>query len=197
MPPAMAKKEEPAGQELDADGLVVQKYISTVLVVVPPQGFGEQALRGARSSLYNVHIGTRTVSTQADDLVRGRLQDEFLVDGTLAGETMEPYSGILFAGSEGDGGLEQNPDCLRLAREAAAAGKLLAAYGDAVLVLARAGVVRGRRVTGPARVADEIRRAGGRPSSRQVEVDGNLVTGLDESSAMRFGKALVQVVAVL
>ena len=193
----MAKKEEPAGQELDADGLAVQKYVSTVLVVVPPKGFGEQALRGARSSLYNVHIGTRTVSTQADDLVRGRLQDEFLVDGTLSGETMAPYSGLLFAGSEGDGGLDQDPDCLRLAREAAAAGKLIAAYGDAVLVLVRAGVVRGRRVTGPARLADEIRRAGGRPSSRQVEVDGNFVTGLDESAAMRFGKALVQVVAVL
>lgn len=196
MPPAMAKKEEPAGPEIDADGLAVQKYVSTVLVVVPPKGFGEQALRGARSSLYNVHIGTRTVSTQAEALVQGRLQDEFLVDGTLAGETIASYSGVLFAGGEGSGGLEQDPDCLRLAREAAGAGKLVAAYGDGVAVLARAGVIRGRRITGPARLADEIRRAGGRPSSRQVEIDGPFVTGLDETSAIRFGKALVQAVAV-
>lgn len=197
MPPAMAKKEESTGPELDADGLVIQRYISTVLVVLPPEGFGEQALRGARSSLYNVHVGTRTVSTRNEDMVRGRLQDEFLVDGTLAGETMEPYSGLLFAGGDVAGSLEQDPDCLRLAREASAAGKLVAAYGSAVAVLARAGVIRGKRVTGPAYLADEIRKAGGRYSGRQIEVCENFVTGLDESAAMRFGKALVQVVAVL
>lgn len=196
MPPRMSKKEETEGQELDADGLVVQKYLSTVLVVVPPEGFGEQALRGARSSLYNVHIGTRTVSTRYEDMVRGRLQDEFLVDGTIRGESLEPYSGVVFAGGEGGAALEDDEDCLRLAREAAAAGKLLGAYGNGVAVLARAGVIRGRRVTAPAALADAIRRAGGRSTGRQIELDGNLVTGLDETSAMRFGKALAQAVAV-
>ena len=196
----MAKKEETAEPELDEDGLVVQKYVSTVLVVVPPANFGEQGLRGARSSLYNVHVGTRSVSTVTEEMVRGRLQDEFLVDGSIRGETMEPYAGVIFVGGDGrDGGLDlaEDEDCLRLAREAAAAGKLVAAWGGALAVLARAGVVKGHTVTGARDLADLVRRAGGRYTGRQVEVSGALVTGLDESVAMRFGKALAQVVAVL
>ncbi len=64
----MAKKDTKPQTEVDADGLVVQKYRSLVLVVVPPADYGEQALRYARSSLYNVHVGTRSVSTQMSDL---------------------------------------------------------------------------------------------------------------------------------
>lgn len=193
----MAKKEEAPAQELDEDGLVVQTYISTVLVVVPPEGFGEQVLRGARSSLYNVRIGTRTVSTRFDDMVRGRLQDEFLVDGTIQGESLAAYSGVIFAGGEPAAHLEDDENCLRLAREAASSGKLLAAYGNAVAVLARSGVARGHKLTGPASLTEAIQRAGGRYTGRQIEVSGHLVTGLDETVAMRFGKALAQVVAVL
>ena len=37
-----------------------------VLVVVPPSEFGDESLRYARSSLSNVHVGTRSVSTRAD-----------------------------------------------------------------------------------------------------------------------------------
>jgi putative intracellular protease/amidase len=192
----MAKKEQTPGLELDADGLVVQRYISTVLVVVPPTGFGEQTLRGARSSLYNVRVGSRTVSTLSDEMVRGRLQDEFLVDGSIRGESLESYSGVIFAGGESDAQLEGDEDCLRLAREAAATGKLLAAYGNAVAVLARAGVIRGLRVTGPPALADVVKRAGGHYTGRQIETSGKVVTGIDEAVAMRFGKALAQVVAV-
>ena len=48
-------------QELDEDGLIVQKYHAKVLVVMPPEGFGDQILRYARSSLYNVHVGSTSV----------------------------------------------------------------------------------------------------------------------------------------
>ena len=91
---------EREGAELDEDGLVVQKYESVVLVVLPPAGFGDQILRYARSSLYNVHVGTYSVSTLSEEFVKGRLQDEFLVDGALEGTSMDAYSGILVAGCE-------------------------------------------------------------------------------------------------
>ena len=71
-----------------------------VLVVVPPRDFGDQILRYARSSLYNVSVGTRSVASDPDQVVKGRLQDEFLVDGPIAGESMEDYTGIVVAGEE-------------------------------------------------------------------------------------------------
>jgi len=187
---------EEAEEELDADGLVVQQYVSTVLVVVPPEGFDDQALRHARSSLYNVHVGTRTVSTVADALIHGRLQDEFQVDGGLAGESIEPYSGVVFVGCERDSGFLDDADAQRLAREAAQAGKMIGAWGRSVAILARAGVIKGRRLTGSPEVAAEVRRAGGKFTGRQLERERELVTGRDEAVGMRFGKSLAQVVGI-
>ncbi len=193
----MAKKEAPpTGAELDADGLVVQKYKSIVLVVVPPQEFAEECLRYSRSSLYNVHVGTRTVSTQFDELTKGRHQDEFLVDAPLAGVTLADYSGVIFVGGEGAAAYVDNPDALRLAREAVQQKKLLAAWGHATAILARAGVVKGRRVTGHAQVKGALVAAGAKYSGRQVEVDGTFVTGLDDAAGMRFGKALAAIVGI-
>ena len=185
-----------SGPEKDADGLVVQKHTSTVLVVVPPRDYGEQTLRHARSSLHNVHVGTWSVSTDWKDLIRGRLQDEFLVDGDIAETSMASYSGVLFVGGEGAMELAEDPHAQRLAREAAQAGVMIGAWGHAVAILARAGILKGRRVTGAPEVRDLVRRAGGRFSGRQLERDGDLVTAADEAVGIRFGKTLAQIVGI-
>jgi putative intracellular protease/amidase len=192
----MAKKEAAAEVEKDQDGIVVQKYQSLVLVVVPPHDYAEQTLRHARSSLAVVHVGTRSVSTDADELIKGRLQDEFMVDGPLGGETMEDYSGVIFVGGEGALAIASDPDAQRLAREAAAANKLIGAWGHSVAILARAGILEKRRVTGAPEVRDEVLRAGGKFSGRQLERDGNLVTAADEAVGMRFGKTLAHIVGI-
>lgn len=193
----MSKPHAGGGEpETDADGLQVQKYTSLVLVVVPSQDYDEQTLRHARSSLYNVHVGTYSVSTRPDDLIKGRLQDEFMSDGDLAGARIDGYSGVVFVGGEGALELAGNADAQRLAREAAAAGKMIGAWGHATAVLARAGVVRGRRVTGEPEVRAEAERAGAKWTGRQLERDGTLVTASDEAVGMRFGKTLAQIVGI-
>ena len=52
----MAEKEESTDEILDQDGLVIQDFEHTVLVVVPPEGYREETLRYARSSLLGVHV---------------------------------------------------------------------------------------------------------------------------------------------
>jgi putative intracellular protease/amidase len=192
----MGKKQAAPDAELDADGLVVQKYRSMVLVVVPARDFGDECLRYARSSLYNVHVGSRVVSVQSVEALRGRLQDEFLAEGTLAEEDAAAYSGVIFAGGEGALELARNEDALRLARDAARSAKLIGAWGHAVAILSAAGLLKGRRVTAHPSIREALRQGGAKVSTRQVEVDGNLVTGIDESSGMRFGKALATIVGL-
>ena len=192
----MGKKAAPADAELDEDGLVVQRYRSMVLVVVPATEFGDESLRYARSSLYNVKVGTWAVSTDDEALLKGRLQDEFVADGLIGDARMERYSGVLFAGGEGARELVQHPDALRLAREAAQAKKLIGAWGHAVGVLAAAGILKGRKVTGAPELREAVQRAGGRFSGRELEVDGDLVTARDDAVGMRFGKALAAIVGI-
>jgi putative intracellular protease/amidase len=185
--------EEP---ELDEDGLIIQRYDSVVLVVVPPAGYGDQILRYARSSLYNVHVGTRSVSSVADDLIKGRLQDEFMVDGSLAEADMADYAGIVIAGSEGESPFAHDEKVLQLVREAHADGKLIATWGNALAVLAAAGVVKGRKVTGDPASEELVRRAGGKFTGREIEVAKHIVTARDEGAGMRFGQSLAEIVRI-
>ena len=194
----MAKKEASTNEEeVDEHGLVVHKYVSQILVVVPPRDYAETTLRYARSALFNVHVGTESVSTEDQDLIRGELQDEFQVDRNIEGVTMEPYAGVLFCGGSGALELAAHPDVLRLAREAAEADKLIGAWGHGCAVLAKAGIVRKKRVTGDPSLRGELVAAGARFTGTQVERDGRMVTAFDDAAGLRFGKALVQVVAIL
>jgi protease I len=192
----MSKHEGGGEAEKDADGLVIQKYVSMVLVVVPPSDYGEQTLRHARSSLYNVHVGTYSVSTNTSDLIKGRLQDEFMTDGDIAAAKMESYSGVVFVGGEGAAQLFDNADAQRLAREARDQGKMIGAWGHSVGILAQAGILKGRRVTGAPEIAELIRASGAKFSGRQLERDGDLVTAADEAVGIRFGKTLAQIVGI-
>lgn len=183
-------------QGLDADGLVVQHYDSTVLVVLPPAGFGEQILRYARSSLYNVHVGTYSVATVVDELIRGRLQDEFMVDGPLSGADMANYSGILIAGGEGEPILAQDEGVLALVRAADADQKLIAGWGNALAVLAKAGVIKRHKVTGAPDFRDLATGAGAKYTGRQIEASRHVITARDEGAGMRFGQALAEQVRI-
>ncbi|MEM7309053.1 MAG: DJ-1/PfpI family protein [Planctomycetota bacterium] len=193
----MAEKEAPeAGDDVDEYGLKVQKYVSTVLVVVPERSYAETTLRYARSSLYNVHVGTRSVSTKDEDLIHGEMQDEFQVDGRIEGETMDAYSGILLCGGEGALELVDHPDALRLVREADAAEKLIGAWGHSAALLARAGVVKGRKVTGDPSIAGALRDAGAKYTGVQVERDKHIVTAFDDAAGFRFGRELIRIVGI-
>ncbi|MCB9916098.1 MAG: DJ-1/PfpI family protein [Planctomycetes bacterium] len=190
-----AEPETAPDAALDEDGIPIQKYLARVLVVVPEQGFGEQAYRFARSSLAGIRVGTRAVSRQFDEMVKGRLQDEFLVDEHLEGQDMADYAGVIVCGGESDE-LATDAEVRRLVTAAAAAGKLVAAYGNGLAALANAGVVKGKRVTGAPECEADARRAGAKYTGRQLEEAGNVITALDESAGMRFGKALAQAVGI-
>lgn len=192
----MADKEENEEAGVDEHGLKIQTYLSTVLVVVPESDYAETTLRYARSALYNVHVGTRSVSTMDEGLIKGEMQDEFQVDGRLAGESMDGYSGLLLVGGPGAIGLAEDEDTRRLVREASDAGKMIAAWGHSTAILARAGVLKGRRVTGDPCTEAAVLASGGRFTGVQVQRDKNLVTGADDAAGFRMSREMIQIVGI-
>jgi len=193
----MAKKEEAQKeQETDEQGLVIHHYASTVLVVVPAKDYAETTLRYAMSSLFNVHVGVWSVSSDDEELIHGEFQDEFQVEGKIGEARMEDYSGVLFCGGPGAIAMADQPDAQRLAREAAAQDKLIGAWGQGVAVLAKAGVLRKRKVTGDPDLRQMLEAAGARFTGIQLQKDGKLVTALDDAAGLRFGKALVEIVRI-
>ena len=188
-----AKQKDKPEPVLDEDGIVVHEYAHTVLVIVPPDGFGEQGVCFARAQLQSIRVATRVASSRYDDVLRGRLQDFFLADEPLDQVDTSRYSGVLIASGEGTE-LAEDERVLRIVRELSAAEKLVASIGNGLDVLIRAGVVKGHRVTGDPALEQAAKKAGAKYTGRQVEASGHVVTALSEASGLRFGRSLIDVV---
>ena len=70
------------------------------------------------------------------------------------------------------------------------------AHPDAVAVLAKAGILKKRKVTGNPALRELLEQAGARFTGVQVQQDGKLVTAYDDAAGLRFGKALVEIVRI-
>ncbi len=185
-----AKEETGSGKELDADGIGILEYEHTVLVIVSPDGFGEQGVCMTRSQLLGIRVASRVASSRYDEVLKGAHQDFFLADEILDDVDCSAYSGVLIA-SGPDDVLAKDERVLRIVREIDAAGKPVASIGNGLDVLLRAGVTRGKRVTGDLRLQSAATQAGARFSGLQVEASGNVVTAIGESAGVRFGRSLV------
>ena len=185
-----AKNKDKPEPQLDEDGIVIIEYQHSVLVIVPPDNFGEQGVAQTRSQLQSVHVASEVVSSRYDEVLKGSRQEFFLADGTLDDVDSSKYAGLLIASGDGDE-LAGDERVLRIVREMHAAKKPIGAIGNGLGVLLKAGIVKRLRVTGDGALADAAKRAGAKYTGRQVESAGNVVTALNESSSVRFGRSLV------
>jgi len=111
-------------------------------------------------------------------------------DRTLAGVAADDYDLVaLPGGMPGSTNLRDDPDVLRLLREAAARGRATTAICAAPIVLAAAGLTAGRTVTSHPSVARLL--AGSEYREAIVVEDGPVVTSRGAGTAMEFALTLV------
>ncbi len=95
-------------------------------------------------------------------------------------------------GSPGYENLRKSEKVLQLVREAAGAGKLVAAICGAPSVLADAGVLRGKKCTIYPGLEEELKRGGGKPKGKLVVTDGNFITSMGPGTALAFAFELAK-----
>src|SRR5215213_5824121 len=104
----------------------------------------------------------------------------FTLNAAFADADAKDYDALMLTGCRAPEYLRLDPRVIALVREFTAENKPIAAICHAVQILAAADVIRGRRVSGYAACAPEVRLAGGEyvetPPDGAVR-DGNLVTG--------------------
>lgn len=160
-----------------------------VAVVVAFDGFRDEELflprnllerRGAQVTVLSDRTGTAS----------GKLGGSVAVDGLVAAARAEDFDAVVFVGGPGVRAYADRPDCHALARAAAAGGRVLASICAAGAILARAGVLKGRRATCYPTEAEILRKAGAIYTGRAIEIDGHVITGDGPQSASRFGAAV-------
>ena len=127
------------------------------------------------------------VASPSSDVVKGLDGNEVQPDIPLGDVRGDDYDAILFVG--GKGYEVDDPEAQRIAREAAAAGKVMAAICVAPITLARAGVVEGKRMT-VAIYPHELEEAGAIYTGAGFERDGLIITANSPGGSRRVGEAI-------
>lgn len=111
----------------------------------------------------------------------------------LAEVRADRFDGAVFVGGPGARALFDDRDAHRIAVDLSRSGKVLGAICIAPVILARAGVLVGRRVTVFPTEADAIAAKHALPQHQDLVIDGKLVTASGPKHARAFGAALVEV----
>jgi protease I len=134
-----------------------------------------------------------TVATASSKLgtATGKLGMKTKVDITLDQVKVEDYAAVLFIGGPGSFDYYDNPTCHKIAKETVKQGKILGAICAAPGILARAGVLKGKKAT----MFDdtgEFAKGGATYTGTGVEIDGKIITATGPSTARAWGEAIVK-----
>jgi protease I len=113
----------------------------------------------------------------------------FILNASFAESRAEDYDALMIAGGRAPEYLRLEKRLIEIVRSFAKENKPIAAICHAAQILAAADVIRGRRVSGYAACAPEVRLAGGdyvETSPEGAIRDGNLVTGFAWSAHPEF-----------
>lgn len=160
------------------------------------------AFEGYRDEEYNVpkalfeRRGARVVTiANRKGTATGKLGAATIVDRLLTEALADDFDAVVFVGGPGSKGYFDSGECHQLARAALAKGKVVAAICSAGGILAKAGVLRGKKATCYPTEGELLRASGATYTATSVETDGLLVTADGPQSAAPFGAAVADLLA--
>lgn len=134
-----------------------------------------------------------TAGVQAGERSLGKNGYPCVADISFRGLDTAPYHGLICAGGWMPDKLRRDAEVLRITREFAAAGKLVAAICHGGWIPISAGVYRSVRVTGSPGIKDDLVNAGALFEDSPVVVDRNFVSSRRPDDLPDFCKGILSV----
>ena len=160
-------------------------------MMVLADGFEEIEMSAPLDILRRLGMNVRTAALK-QPMVTGAHGLSVQADSLLSEVDFRQLGGVILPGGPASWVLKETEEVLTLVREMDAAGKLVAAICAAPMVLAEAGILRGRKVT--CYPAPDVRQAvldaGGELQEAPAVTDGMLITGRGPAAALEFGYAI-------
>lgn len=165
-----------------------------ILFVIAPTGFkddeffipyGALKKQGAEAKIASLNTG-RAKSEKGQEV-----EVDFAVDEIKARD----YDAVAFIGGPGMVGLVNEPSFVDLARDFYEAGKLVTAICIAPVILAKAGILEGRRATVTPGSVMDLEDAGAECSGEPVTVTENIITASGPAAAGDFAKAIIKAIS--
>ncbi len=168
-----------------------------ILLAIAHEGFQPLEYSAPKKVLLASGLEVRTASDLPGIAVSALTQEEAKVDLTLDEVNASDFGGIFFVGGPGAWEFLNNEKTYRVIRDAAKECKVWGAICISPRILAAAGVLDGRKVTGwddDGELAGVLLDVGAEYVKEPVVVDGNLITANGPAAAEEFGKKIVEII---
>ncbi|MDO8446384.1 MAG: DJ-1/PfpI family protein [Deltaproteobacteria bacterium] len=162
-----------------------------VVFIIAEKVFRDEEYLVPKEVLAKAGIKVITASTTTGEAI-GKLGLKVKPDTLVSQIDVDKLDALIFIGG---GGAEQyfnDPIAHRLAKEAVEKEKILGAICIAPVILANAGLLKGKRATVFPSGADSLKKGGATYTGGDVEIDGKLITGCGPEAAEKFGTELVK-----
>ena len=162
-----------------------------ILMIIANKNFRDEELQGPQKIFIKqgaeVTIASSSLST-ATGMLGAEAKPDILIDDVK----VEDYDAIVFVGGSGASEYWNDSTAHKIAKEAVESNKILCAICIAPVTLANAGVLKGKSATVFSSEAGKLRTKGANYTGKDVEVDGNIITGNGPNAAKKFGEAIVK-----
>ena len=171
----------------------------SVLIVIAPVKFRDEELSEPIKYLEKAGIGYDIISTQTG-LAVGMLGGKILIEKTVQDITqagINRYGGILIVGGGGSPDHLWNSVPLQaLVKEFYAAGKVVSAICLSSVVLAKAGILKGKQATvwNDDAAIEQLREGGATYKPEPIVTDGKVITANGPLAAAGFGEKVARAI---
>jgi protease I len=165
-------------------------------MVIPPERFRDEELYETKAALEEAGHVTVIASTRTGPCPgsRGGTATAAILLGDVK---IDDYAGVIFVGGGGSKLLFNHQDALAIARNMDRAGKIVAAICLAPVILANAGILKGRNATVAGTEAGTLTEKGANYTGPGVTVDRNIVTANGPKSSKQFGQRVASLLGCL
>ncbi len=163
----------------------------TKAIVFLAEGFEEMEALGTVDILRRGGIGVITVSITDDKTVKGAHGISITADATISSMDLGSADALILPGGmPGSSNLDASDVVKDAIMKQYKAGRIVAAICAAPMVLGGLGILEGRKVTCYPGFEEKL--CGAQATGRDVEIDGNVITGRGPGLVMKFALALVE-----
>jgi len=160
-----------------------------VVLIIAHEGFRDEEYTEPRAVLEARGVQV-TVASSSLEIAIGMMGATVQPDILVSDVVVDDYEAIVFIGGAGAAEYWDDPTAHRIAQEAVAQGKVLAAICIAPVTLARAGVLQGRQATVFESAIGEVEAGGATCTGESVVRDGLIITANGPGAARQFGETI-------
>lgn len=163
----------------------------TVALIIAERTFRDEEYQVPKEILEKAGFKVLTASTTLEKAV-GKLGMTVKPDILVKDLINRELAALIFVGGGGSSQYFNDATAHELARHFYNQGKVVGAICIAPVILANAGLLKGKKATVFPDGRPDLEAKGAIYTGNQVEVDGNLITGCGPEAAQAFGEKLVE-----